>query len=135
MKTILKNYELKQYSTFSEIIQLFNENYTPKNITDWIIYGTMKKFYESNESIYLNCILTEPNIGIFSIGLSSISTSLLSHGNYLYDITAKMPNNTILRIQSGTITVSYGITNILNPNTPPPTNGNITNEFIDGGII
>ena len=135
MRTIIKNYEIKQFSTFTETIKLINENYSPRNLTNWIIYGKVQNFYETNQSVYINCTITNPLLGEFTISLNNINTSRLSSGNYVYDISAQLPDGTINRIQSGTVIVTYGVTNVLSTNLPPQFNGNSLEEFIDGGIV
>ena len=130
MKTIIKNYEIKQFSTFNETIKLFELNGTPTNITNWVIYGRIENFYESDESMYIIC--TKSRVpGQFTIGLSNISTSELIAGTYPYDIVAQTEDGTVARIQSGTMTVTYGVANPLDAQLT----GNGVDTFLDGGVI
>jgi hypothetical protein len=139
MNTKIKNYEIKQHSTFYETIRLLNTNRSPKDITGWLIYGGVHHFY--NTSIYTPFVITIPDAtnGIFDIKIASADTSLLissysgNSGNYIYDIAAKLPDNTVLRLQSGGIVVSAGITNTALPGFPPINDDDTI--FIDGGVI
>jgi len=134
MKTIIKNYEIKQSATFFELVTVKQLNYTPQNITGWNIYGKIEHFYHSETGIYLTVNIENALNGQFSIGLSNTQTSLLIPGNYVYDISAIISNGIVQRLQSGIMNVTVGVTNTLDPLLPPMDNG-LSSNFIDGGVV
>jgi hypothetical protein len=132
MKTIIKNYEVKQFSTFLETIKILNDNRSPKDITSWAISGAIQGVYNSSETIYILCNKTNPLLGEFTIELTNLTTSSMATGQYVYDISTLVDTNTVYRLYSGTITVTQGVTDILNT-AIPPTNDGDNDYFIDGG--
>lgn len=135
MKTIIKNYEIQQYSTFSEVIKVINTNHSPTNISSWTLYGKIRKYYESTSIVYLNCTITGGIGGLINIGIDSTTTGTLLLGNYVYDIVAKLPNNQINRIQSGVMVVTHGVVNTTDINLPPVITTGDPDQIIDGGIV
>jgi hypothetical protein len=135
MKTIIKNYEVKQFSTFLETIKILNDNRSPKDITSWAISGAMQGFYDSSKTAYIVCTKTNPLLGEFTIGLNNFTTSNIATGQYVYDISALVDPNTVYRLYSGTLTMTNGVTNLLDPDVPSSNDGNSFEQFIDGGIF
>jgi hypothetical protein len=135
MKTIIKNYEIQQHSTFDESIKLTNINHSPTDVTSWVFYGKIQKYYESISIVYLNCTITNGIGGLLNINIDSTTTGTLLLGNYIYDITAKLPNNVINRVQSGVMTVTYGVVTTADINLPPLITTGDPDQIIDGGIV
>lgn len=132
MKKNIKNYQIEKSCTNKFIIKVLKDNYAFEDISNWSIYMTMKKYYESNSIINWDCALTNPINGEFEISLNINNSNILYVGNYIYNIIATIPNNNVVKIQDGVIRVIQTLPNATGIPIPPLSDDNIV---YDGGVI
>lgn len=141
-----KNINIIEFSDYSENIKLENNNHTPRNLTNYIAIGQLKRYYDSRFGIQLNCNIIDPLNGLINISLSNVVTSNFesnssnNNNTYVYDIVIKhILTNNIERIQYGIAYIIPGVTNVLDATTgitvdPTPDAGELI-DFIDGGTF
>lgn len=101
------NLIMDQGSTFEVIVELTNENNDPLDITNLTAKAQMRKHYASANSVLINTTLQE---GQLILNLSSLQTSNIVAGRWVYDVELKDTSNNVVRILEGIITVTPEVT-------------------------
>lgn len=107
-----KNLYIDQGASFSTNVQYLTIYKNPIDLTGYTANCEMRKSYDStNASAVFNTTIYDANNGNITISLDYETTSNLTAGRYLYDITATNTNtNSVVRVLEGIITVNPGIT-------------------------
>lgn len=87
---------------------------TPHNITDWIVFFTVKAAVadpDANAKIVKNITShADPLNGLTLIDLAASDTASLALGEYFYDIQVKTSTGKIYTIQKGKFVLAYDVT-------------------------
>lgn len=109
---ITKNLYIDQGATFSTNVQYIDIYKNPISLTGYIANCQIRKSYNSaNAAATLNAVIYDEIHGNITISLDYETTSNLSAGRYLYDVTATNTNtNSTVRVIEGIMTVNPSIT-------------------------
>lgn len=100
------------------VLTIANSAGVPYNITDWVIFFTVKSDVNDPDTSALIqkniTVHTTPLSGITELTLSPSDTASLLIGDHYYDIQALQPatppNNNIYTVQRGKFSVTYDVT-------------------------
>jgi hypothetical protein len=100
------NLLMDQAATFSQEIDLLDDNNDPLVTTGYSANASMKKSYQAANVIYFDCSL---DIGKVVLSMDASNTAAIVPGRYVYDvILTKAPN--VSRIVEGIVTVRPAVT-------------------------
>jgi hypothetical protein len=105
------NLEIDQATDFETFISLADDDGSPLDITGFVFKGTMKKDYESANSISFTCQIEDAANGIFSFKLDDQVTYPAAGGRYVYDVICYDVSNTVIRLFEGIATLHPYVTN------------------------
>ena len=126
---ITKNLVIDQGSTFTANLQYVTNSKIPVDLTGYSVRSQLRKSYKSANSATIATTITNASYGNITLSLSSIQTSNLPHGRYVYDVEAYQ-GNTVIRIVEGIITVYPGVSGIATGSLL--INGKTTSDISEG---
>lgn len=98
-------------------LHLVNTDGSPKNLTNHIVEGKIKKTYNSDSAdtvSFTSNIIVPPTDGIVTIALSNVQTDAMKAGRYVYDVELSFydsdSNLVIERILEGRVLVTPSVT-------------------------
>jgi hypothetical protein len=79
----------------------------PINVAGYFINANVKKSYYSvnNTAVFVSTVNDSAN-GNVTISLSSVTTTAIKAGRYVYDVKITSPGNVVTRIVEGILTVT-----------------------------
>jgi hypothetical protein len=98
-------------TNFSQIFTLeSSDTNSPLNLTGYTVESQMRKYAGSSTAINFNAsILSPQNSGRITISLSSLDTTNLKPGRYVYDVVVSI-GSTKTRVIEGMVLVRDGVT-------------------------
>lgn len=106
---------IDQGATFSTDIDLTDVNGDPINLTGYTANSVVKKWYTSSTSVPF---ITSINAlaGVLTLSMNANTTASLEPGRYVYDVdVTESGTNAVSRVLEGYVTVTPGVTAIVNP--------------------
>jgi hypothetical protein len=114
MVTKVENIEVTRGDDKRWSLLLTKRDGTPHNITDWIVFFTVKQSHsdaDASAKIVKNITShADPINGMTLIDLAAADTASLTLGDYYYDIQTKTPTGKIYTIQKGKFVIAYDVT-------------------------
>ena len=107
---ITKNLVIDQGSTFTANLQYVTNSKIPVDLTGYSVRSQLRKSYKSANSATIATTITNASYGNITLSLSSIQTSNLPHGRYVYDVELTSSSNVVSRIVEGIVTVTPEVT-------------------------
>lgn len=105
------NLYIDQGADFNAQIQIFDDNNAPWNLTGYTGQAKIKKSYYSTTSVDFTVSFTnDRTTGNIILDLSSVQTSQLEQGRYLYDVVIISPASKKTRVLEGIVTINPGVT-------------------------
>lgn len=106
---------IDQGADFAFELHLVNKDGNPKDLTDHIVSGVMKRTYAASESVPFSTVISSPlTNGIVTLSLSNTQTDDLKPGKYVFDVELSYDDsdsNTIIeRILEGKASVTPSVT-------------------------
>lgn len=99
---------IEQGSTFSVLIELFDDLDEPLDVTNMTVSGKMRKQYTSSVSVDFD---TQLSNGELILELDYIQTANIEAGRYVYDVEiTDTQSNTVVRLIEGIVTVTPEVT-------------------------
>lgn len=81
------------------------------NLTGYTISSQMRRsYYSANATANITCTIVNAATGNVKMSLAAANTANIKAGRYLFDVETIDPNNFVVRILEGIITVTPGIT-------------------------
>jgi hypothetical protein len=105
----INNLYIDQGTTFSVVIQVFDNAGNPLDISEFIPYSQIRKSYSSNISVTFNASIIDTANGNVQLSLSSSDTRELKSGRYVYDLNLER-GDLIVRASEGIVTVYPQVT-------------------------
>ena len=109
---------VKAGDTKSWTLSFNDEEKKAKDITDWIIYFTVKKsIKDDDKDALITKKITEhsdPTKGKSQLNLAQVDTKDLNGGNYVFDIRIKTATSQVFTMMEGVFTVSIPVRRTLN---------------------
>jgi hypothetical protein len=109
MSTYL-NIFIEKGTTFKKYLTIRYANNAIKNVNGHSFEATMKRSYQSANSVPLVITIENANTGNVSINLSDTASANLAAARYVYDINSTIAN-TITREFEGIATLTPNVTN------------------------
>lgn len=103
---------MDQGTTFRNIINI-TDDLTNGNVSllDYNVKSQMRRsFYSQNVTANLVCQITDAVAGEITISLAAANTANIKAGRYLFDLQTIDPQNTVVRVLEGMITVTPRVT-------------------------
>lgn len=108
---------LDQGADIAVELHLVNKDGSPKNLTNHVVQGKIKKTYNSDSADtvdFTSIIVAPPTDGIITLALDNTQTDNMKAGRYVYDVelsfTDSDDNTVIERILEGKILVTPSVT-------------------------
>jgi hypothetical protein len=99
---------IEQGSTFSVLVELFDDLDEPLDVTNMTASGKMRKQYTSSTSVNFD---TQLSNGELILELDYIQTANIEAGRYVYDVEiTDTQSNTVVRLIEGIVTVTPEVT-------------------------
>jgi hypothetical protein len=107
----VKNLYVDQGSDFNVQITIYDVNNAPWNLTGYTGSAKIRKSYYSSNSVNFNVsfLATRTN-GTVILELTSIQTSAIEQGRYLYDVVLTDLSGKKTRVIEGIVTINPGVT-------------------------
>ncbi len=103
------HFMLDQGTDFLASIQLKNRENLPYNLTGHTLRSQLRKTYSTESYIEFSTTHTNAD-GIIFLALNHIQTDTLEPGKYAFDVELTTPDNIVVRILEGIVTVTPSIT-------------------------
>jgi hypothetical protein len=107
----VKNLYIDQGSDFNAQITIYDNNNAPWDLTGYTGNAKIRKSYYSTNSV--NFAVSFPVIrttGTVILDLTSVQTSSLEQGRYLYDVVLTNSSGKKTRVIEGIVTINPGVT-------------------------
>jgi hypothetical protein len=105
-----RNLTIDQGTTFSISIELSDAIDNPLDLTEYTIRAQLRKSYGSNTFTQFSTSKGEnPENGVITLSLTSVQTTSLRSGRYVYDIEIQNDDG-VTRVLEGIITVTPEVT-------------------------
>jgi hypothetical protein len=105
-----RNLTIDQGTTFSISIELSDAIDNPLDLTEYTIRAQLRKSYGSNTFTQFSTSSGEnPENGVITLSLTSVQTTSLRPGRYVYDIEIQNDDG-VTRVLEGIITVTPEVT-------------------------
>lgn len=112
----IEDLTVKQNADLSVNVTALDNSGNAKDLDGYTATASLKKRYNSTESVSFSTEITTPNTGIITISLTNQQTAILDYNDrYVYDviISTTVANTTIVeRVQEGKIFVRPGVSAI-----------------------
>jgi hypothetical protein len=103
------NIIIDQGTTFSTVITLADEDGNAIDLTGYSANSQIRKHYSSSNSQSFSVSLGGI-LGTVTLSLTSVQTSNLVAGRYVYDVEVTSSSNVVSRIVEGIVTVTPEVT-------------------------
>ena len=127
---VANNLYLDQGSDYSILIDLQEVNGRAINLTGATVRSQMRKSFGSSLAYSFLAEVIEPLSGRIRLSLTSIDSSVITPGRYVYDIDVTFSNGRTRKVREGLVLVEPEVTTGGGTSSPPP--GGITNLISAG---
>lgn len=121
----IRNIVIEQGASFSLPVVAFDAS-DNVNISQYGIYGSIKKTYASVSSVLFTITKTDASEGELEAVLSASQTASLKPGRYVYDIILIDQENKVYRLLEGIVTVTPMVTRVSTTTTTTSTSTTTT---------
>ena len=99
---------IEQGSTFSVLVELYDDLDQPLDVTDMTAEGKMRKYFTSSNS---HSFSTQLSNGELILEMDYVETANIEAGRYVYDVEiTDTVSNTVVRLIEGIVTVTPQVT-------------------------
>ena len=112
------NISADQGADFQIAIDIADANSDPLNLTDYELYGQVRRTYKSENFVdFTISSAADPSLGSISIQLSGAQTSAMKAGRYVYDVYAhNTTTEQTIKIVEGILEIVPSVTKDLSNN-------------------